>query len=163
MSVVLAVTSVGYLLYAGYLLKRFEGIGVKSLSVFTGLWGANFLLSAVVIYVFTGYGITDGAQLGQLQGSVPARIQPVLASEALFSGLLSVGAIFAWLWFVLRYTRRIGRRACRLCPVPPAARRRSYPRLSPSTLETCSVMGRACQDHPTRKIDSSVSDPDPRV
>lgn len=110
MSVVLAVTSVGYLLYAGYLFKWFDGIGVKSLSVFSGLWGANFLLSAFTIYVFTKYGITDGTQLNQLQGSVPPTLQPVLASEALFSGLLSVGAIFAWLWFILRYTRRIGRR-----------------------------------------------------
>lgn len=110
MSVVLAGVSGGYLLFAGYLFKRFDGIGVKSLSVFTGLWGANFLLSAVVVAVFTRYGITDGTQLNQLQGSVPASIQPVLASEALFSGLLSIGAIFAWLWFVLRYTRRIGQR-----------------------------------------------------
>lgn len=89
---------------------RYQGIGVRSLSVFSGLWGANFLLSVVVISVFTRYGITDGNQLSQLQSSVPTGMQPVLASEALFSGLLSVGAIFAWLWFVLRYTRRIGRR-----------------------------------------------------
>ena len=107
---ILAVTSVGYILYAGFLYKRFDGIGVKSLSIFTGLWGANFVLSGIVIYVFTQFGITDGRQLSQLRASVPPTLQPVLASEALFSGLLSVGAIFAWLWFVLRYTQRIGRR-----------------------------------------------------
>jgi len=110
MSILVVGVSLGYLLFSGYLVRRNQGIGVRSLSMFTALWGANFLLSAVVIYVFAGYGITDGAQLTQLQSSVPAGIQPVLASEALFSGLLSVGAIFAWLWFVLRYTRRIGRR-----------------------------------------------------
>ena len=110
MSVLVGGVSLGYILFSGYLYRHNQGIGVRSLSAFIALWGANFLLSAVVIYVFAGYGITDGAQLTQLQSSVPVGIQPVLASEALFSGLLSVGAIFAWLWFVLRYTRRIGRR-----------------------------------------------------
>jgi len=110
MSLFVGSISLGYLLFGGYLVSQHAGIGVRSLALFSVLWGSNFLLSSVVIFVFSGYGITDGAQLTQLQSSVPMSIQPLLASEALFSGLFSVGAIFAWLWFVLQYTRRIGRR-----------------------------------------------------
>ena len=110
MSLAVGAVSLGYLLFGGYLIKRYDGIGVRGLGFFSLLWGGNFFLSATVILAFIEYGITDGVQLTQLQSSVPTSIQPLLASEALFSGLFSVGAIFAWLWFVLQYTRRIGRR-----------------------------------------------------
>lgn len=102
------VVSLGYGLFGGYLLKRYDGIGVKSLSAYSILWGANFLSLSVVIYVFASNGVTTGGELFSVSFSGTAQL--VLLSTTPLSGLLTVTAIFAWLWFVLRYTRRIGRR-----------------------------------------------------
>jgi len=68
---VTGLVSLGYLAFGGYLLSRYEGIGVRSLSLFSGLWGGNFLSAAVVIFAFSSFGITNGAQLTQLGSQVP--------------------------------------------------------------------------------------------
>ena len=100
--------SLAYGLFGGFLLKRYRGIGVKSLAAFSILWGANFLSTSVVIYVLASNGITTGAELYAV--SLPDTTQLLLISTTPLSGLFTVAGIFAWLWFVLRYTRRIGRR-----------------------------------------------------
>ena len=102
--------SVGYLLFGGYLLTQYEGIGVRSLGGFALLWGASFCVSLAVVSVFAGYGFTDGGQLTQLGSVVPSSVQPLLISGDFLAGVLTVGGIFVWFWFVLQYTRRIGRR-----------------------------------------------------
>ena len=104
------VISVGYLLFGGYLVTQYEGIGVRSLGGFALLWGASFCVSLAVVAVFAGYGLTDGGQLTQLGSVVPSSVQPVLISGDFLAGVLTVGGIFVWFWFVLQYTRRIGRR-----------------------------------------------------
>jgi len=102
------VVSLGYGLFGGFLLKRYRGIGVKSLAVFSILWGANYLSASLVVYVLASNGITAQGQLHSL--SLPELTQLLLTSTTPLSGLFTVAGIFAWLWFALRYTRRIGRR-----------------------------------------------------
>ena len=103
--------SVGYMLFGGYLLRRYEGIGVRSLSLFSILWGANFALASVFIYIFASNGITSAAGLLRPE-TLPDTTEVVVLSvvEPPLSALLTVTGLFAWFWFVLRYTRRIGRR-----------------------------------------------------
>jgi len=110
LAILAGVVSLGYVAFGAYLFRRYDGIGVDSLATFSILWGASFIVQSVAIYAFATYGITDGAQLIQLQSSVPTAVQSVLVSMDLLSGLLIIGGIFMWLWFVLRYTQRIGRR-----------------------------------------------------
>jgi len=102
--------SFGYVAFGAYLFNRYEGIGVDGLGTFSVLWGASFIVQSVIIYTFGTYGVTDGAQLIQLDSAVPTSVQSALVGMDLLSALLTVGAIFMWLWFVLRYTRRIDRR-----------------------------------------------------
>jgi signal transduction histidine kinase len=108
LAILSAVVSLGYGLFGGYLLKRYRGIGVKSLSVFSILWGANFLSTSIIIYVLASNGVTSGGQIPSVSFSETTQL--VLISTTPLSGLLTVAGIFAWLWFALRYTRRIGRR-----------------------------------------------------
>jgi signal transduction histidine kinase len=110
LTIIVGVVSVGYILFGGYLLRRYEGIGVRSLSLFSILWGANFALASVAISVLVRNGITSAA--GLRPETLPDTTQVVVLSivEPPLSALLTVTSIFAWFWFVLRYTRRIGRR-----------------------------------------------------
>jgi len=110
LAVISGIIGLGYVLFGGYLLRRYDGIGVESLGAFSVVWGASFVVQSVTIYIFSTYGITDGAQLVQLQSAVPAATQAMLVGMDLLSELLTVGGIFIWLWFVLRYTQRIDRR-----------------------------------------------------
>lgn len=110
LAIVFGVVSLWYLIFGGYLLKRYERIGARSLSLFSILWGASFLTMAGFIVIVSNFGIVDGVQLTQLENTVPSTVQPVLISLDFLSGLFAVAGIFAWLWFVLQYTRRIGRR-----------------------------------------------------
>ncbi|PSQ60320.1 MAG: hypothetical protein BRD23_02365 [Halobacteriales archaeon SW_9_67_25] len=67
------------------------------------------MASLEIYLIATKYGVSSGAELAQ-QGLVPGtNVQAILIGTALLSGLLSVGGIFAWVWFVLGYTRRVGR------------------------------------------------------
>jgi len=102
--------SLAYVAFGGYLLWRYDGIGVESLATFSILWGASFVVQSVIIYAFATYGITSGAQLVQLESAVPTSVQSMLVGLDLLGGLLTVGGIIMWLWFVLRYTQRIDRR-----------------------------------------------------
>jgi signal transduction histidine kinase len=108
LAILSAVVSLGYGLFGGYLLKRYRGIGVKSLSVFSILWGANLLSTSIIIYVLASNGITASSQIYSV--SLPETTQLILIGTTPLSGLFTVGGIFAWLWFVLRYTRRIAQR-----------------------------------------------------
>ena len=110
LALVAGCVSLGYVVFGGYLFRRYDGIGVDSLGAFTALWGASFVLQSMLIYVLGSYGITDGAQLIESQSTVPTSVQSALTGTDLLAGLLTVGGIFMWLWFVLRYTQRIGRR-----------------------------------------------------
>ncbi len=101
-------SSLGFLVFGVYILVRYEGVGVESLGSFSIVWGLNFLVSSAVIAILTSNGVTSGAQIQSL--SLPPVTQAVLIGSVPLSGLLTVTGIFAWLWFVLNYTRRIGRR-----------------------------------------------------
>jgi signal transduction histidine kinase len=100
--------SLAYVAFGAWVIRRYEGIGVWNLGAFAALWGLNFLVASLVIYLLASYGITAGTQLTGLS-RMPTSVQLVLISSTPLSGLLSVGGIFAWVWFVLGYTRRIGR------------------------------------------------------
>jgi signal transduction histidine kinase len=110
LTLLVGLISVGYLLLGGHLLRRYDGIGVQSLSLFSVLWGAKFVLSSLAIYILASNGITGAAELqpGAIPDKVLVNVLGVI--EPPLSALLTVSGIFAWLWFVLRYTRRIGSR-----------------------------------------------------
>jgi PAS domain S-box-containing protein len=108
LAVLSGVSSLGFILFGTYLFARYRGVGVRSLSVFSVVWGLNFLVASAVIAILAGYGFTSGAQIQSL--SLPPATRAVLIGSAPLSGLLTVSGIFAWLWFVLKYTRRIERR-----------------------------------------------------
>jgi len=110
LAILAASVSLGYVVFGVLLLRRDDAIGADSLAAFSILWGGSFLVQSAIIYVFASYGITDGSQLIGLQSSVSTPTQSVLVGMDLLAGLLTVGGIFMWLWFVLRYTQRIGRR-----------------------------------------------------
>jgi len=99
--------SLAYVAFAAFVAWRYEGIGVRSLALFSALWGINFFSASLVIHILARYGITSGTELQAL--SLPSSVQLVLISSTPLSGLLTVAGIFTWLWFVLRYTRRVGR------------------------------------------------------
>ncbi len=101
--------SLGYVLFGVYLSSQYDEIGVDSLGGFAILWGASFFVQSVIIYGFASYGVTDGSQLVQLQSTVTASVQSTLVGMDLLANLLKIAGIFMWLWFVLRYTRRIDR------------------------------------------------------
>ncbi|MFB6255609.1 MAG: sensor histidine kinase [Haloplanus sp.] len=102
-----AAVSVGYVAFGVWTVRRYDGLGVRGLSTFAAVWGCNFLLSSAVIAIIASYGVTSGADLGSL--TVPPTVQLFLVSTAPLSGLLTVAAIFSWLWFVLTYTTRLDR------------------------------------------------------
>jgi len=104
------VVGLGYVLFGGYVLKRYQGIGVETLGAFSVVWGASFVVQSILIFVFGTFGITDGSQLVQAQSAIPPTLQAMVVGMDLLSELLTVGGIFLWLWFVLRYTQRISRR-----------------------------------------------------
>ena len=110
LTILVGMISVGYIIFGGYLFDRYDGIGVRSLSLFSVLWGANFALASVAIYVLASNGITNAA--GLRPETLPDTTEVVVLSvvEPPLSALLTVTGIFAWFWFVLQYTRRIGRR-----------------------------------------------------
>ena len=110
LTVFAGIVSLGYVLFGTYLFRRYEGIGVRSLSLFSTLWGGQFLFGSFAFYVLASNGITSAA--GLQPETLPDTTLIVLLGiiEPPLSALLTVSGIFAWLWFVLRYTRRIGRR-----------------------------------------------------
>ncbi len=110
LAIFVGAVSFGYVAFGGYLLRRYDGVGVESLATFSVLWGASFIVQSAIIYAFAMYGITDGTQLAQLQSAASSSVQSLLFSMDALSGLLTISGIFMWLWFVLRYTRRIDRR-----------------------------------------------------
>ena len=109
LAIVTGIVSFGYLLFGGYLLRRYAGIGVRSLSLFSVLWGAKFLLGSVAFYVLASNGVTDGTSPRLATIDTPM-VNLLRNFEPTLVALLTVSGIFVWFWFILRYTRRIGRR-----------------------------------------------------
>ena len=109
LALVTGVVSFGYILFGGFLLRRYEGIGVRSLSLFSVLWGAKFVLGSVAFYILASNGVTDGTSARLASIDTPM-VNLLRDFEPTLTALLTVGGIFVWFWFILRYTRRIGRR-----------------------------------------------------
>ncbi|ERH02841.1 MAG: hypothetical protein J07HN6_00159, partial [Halonotius sp. J07HN6] len=109
LAIVTGVVSFGYILFGGFLLRRYDGIGVRSLSLFSVLWGAKFVLGSVAFYVLASNGVTDGASTRLANIDTPM-VNLLRNFEPTLVALLTVSGIFVWFWFILRYTRRIGRR-----------------------------------------------------
>lgn len=97
-----------YIAFSRYLVRYYDGVGVTELSAFSLVWGLSFLFESVVVAVLARYGFASGAQIQSI--SLPPTVQALLISSTPVSGLLTISGIFLWLWFVLRYTRRIGNR-----------------------------------------------------
>lgn len=102
-----ALVSLGYVVFGVVLHRRYSGIGVRSLSAFAIVWGCNFLLNSLVVAIIAAYGVTSGANIGDL--NVPRNVELFLVSSTPVTELLTVAAIFGWLWFVLNYTTRLDR------------------------------------------------------
>ncbi|ERH02903.1 MAG: Histidine kinase-, DNA gyrase B-, and HSP90-like ATPase [Halonotius sp. J07HN6] len=109
LAIVTGVVSFGYILFGGFLLRRYGGIGVRSLSLFSVLWGAKFVLGSVAFYILARNGVTNGASARLATIDTPL-VNLLRNFEPTLVALLTVSGIFVWFWFILRYTRRIGRR-----------------------------------------------------
>jgi|APHM01.1.fsa_nt_gi PAS domain S-box len=109
LAIVTGVVSFGYILSGGFLLRRYDGIGVRSLSLFSILWGAKFVLGSVAFYILARNGVTNGASARLATIDTPL-VNLLRNFEPTLVALLTVSGIFVWFWFILRYTRRIGRR-----------------------------------------------------
>lgn len=72
------------------------------------MWGLNFLLSSVVVFVVYDAGIRTGLDLFGISFSRPVELFLIGSTTA--RGVLTIGAIFAWFWFVYEYTTRPRRR-----------------------------------------------------
>lgn len=106
--VLTAVVSFGYVVYGGWTAARYDRIGVRSLSAFAVLWGANFVVCSVVIYLLLEAGVTGSAGLAGL--SFPEPVELFFIASTPVRGALTVAAIFSWFWFVYVYTTRARRR-----------------------------------------------------
>jgi len=104
------IIGLGYVIFGSYLVYRYKGMGVRSLSLFSILWGGKFILGSIAFHVLASNGITGAS--GLQPETLPDTTAVVLLGiiEPPLSALLTVSAIFVWLWFVLQYTRRIGQR-----------------------------------------------------
>jgi ABC-type antimicrobial peptide transport system permease subunit len=82
-----ALVSLGYVAIGVYVARRYSGLGVRGLSTFAIVWGANFLLNSAVIVTLAQYGVLSGTQLQSL--SVPPLVELALVSTTPISGLLA--------------------------------------------------------------------------
>jgi len=110
LTVLVGMISLGYIIFGVYLIYRYDGIGVQSLSLFSILWGGKFILGSVAFYVLASNGVTGA--VGLRPETLPDTTVVVLLGiiEPPLSALLTASAIFVWLWFIVQYTRRIGQR-----------------------------------------------------
>jgi len=91
-----------------YIYRRYDAVGAWSLGLFAVIWGLYFLLDSVVLVTISSYG---AASAGDLQGLVvPGNIELFLIATTPISRLLLILAVLGWLWFVIGYTTRLGRR-----------------------------------------------------
>ena len=58
LTVLVGMISLGYIIFGVYLIYRYDGIGVQSLSLFSILWGGKFILGSVAFYVLASNGVT---------------------------------------------------------------------------------------------------------
>ena len=100
--------SLGYILFAGYIMRRFDQIGVRSLSLFSIFWGMNFIVSTTVVYLLYGAGFRSGAELVGLSFSRNVELFLIVSSP--IRSVCTIGGIFSWFWFVYEYTTRPRRR-----------------------------------------------------
>lgn len=102
------VASLGYLAVGIYTWRRYDEIGSRSLGFFAIIWGLNFVFASLEVFIVASYGVTSGAELASL--SVPRSVLIGLFLIAPLTEILTVTAIYTWLWFVLNYTARMDRR-----------------------------------------------------
>jgi signal transduction histidine kinase len=107
-AIVSGVLSLGYVVFGATIARRYDGIGVRSLSLFAVVWGAHFLLSAIGVFLLAQAGATAFADFAVI--SVPKTTELFFLTTTPLFGLLTVVAIFGWLWFVLTYTTPMDRR-----------------------------------------------------
>jgi PAS domain S-box-containing protein len=107
LAVLSGVLSLGFVVLGLAISRRYDGIGVRSLSLFAIVWGSHFLLGATTIFLLARNGATSTAEIAVT--SVPRAVELFFLSTTPLSGLLTVVAIFGWLWFVLTYTTRMAR------------------------------------------------------
>jgi signal transduction histidine kinase len=107
-AIVSGVLSLGYVVLGAAIARRYDGIGVGSLSLFAVVWGAHFLLSSTGVFLLAQEGATAFADFGVV--SVPRTTELFFLTTTPLFGLLTVVAIFGWLWFVLTYTTPMDRR-----------------------------------------------------
>ncbi len=106
------------LVFGVYVRRRYESVGVWSLSIFMVIWGLYFLLDSVVLVVLSSYGVTSAVELQGLV--VPELVELFLLATSPISRLLLIVAVFAWLWFVIVYTTRLGSREKRILLIASA-------------------------------------------
>jgi PAS domain S-box-containing protein len=100
--------TIGYIGFGSYIYWTYEQVGIGSLSLFSCAWGLNFLVSSVVVFVLFSAGIESGLELTGISFSRPLEL--FMISTTGVRGLLTIGSIFAWFWFVNEYTTRPRRR-----------------------------------------------------
>lgn len=106
--VLTAAVTLGYIAFGVKTFQQEEQVGVTALSLFSCLWGLNFLVSSVVVFVLFDAGISTGLELVDISFSRPVEL--FFIGSTAVRGVLTIGAIFAWFWFVYEYTTRPQRR-----------------------------------------------------
>lgn len=108
LAVLSAVVAVGLLSFGIHIYRRYDAVGAWSLSLFAVIWGLYFLLDSVVLVTLSSYGATSAVDLQGLV--VPGTTELFLIATTPISRLLLILAVLSWLWFVIGYTTRLGRR-----------------------------------------------------
>jgi signal transduction histidine kinase len=100
-----AIIAIGFLVFGVYVYTQYRTIGAWGLSVFSILWGLNFIVNAGVTLALHNFGLSSGYELVSLSFSSTTEV--FLIGTSLLRGFLTACAIFVWLWFVLSYTVRL--------------------------------------------------------
>jgi len=108
LAILTIVVTLGYIAFGSYYIRQDNQFGVVSLSLFSCVWGVNFLVSSIVVYVLFSAGIQSGLELRGISFSQPVELFFIASTTV--RGVLTIGGIFAWFWFVYEYTTRPRRR-----------------------------------------------------
>jgi hypothetical protein len=100
------VISIAYIVLGGYVLRAYDGRGVRALGGFAVLWGlGNGIFNATDLYLHVSLGITTQQQYATAGFSQTFEL--FLAVETVLSVLLTTVAPFVWVAFVLNYTTQL--------------------------------------------------------
>lgn len=100
--------SLGYVIFGVSIYRQYDQIGVRGLSLFSVVWGLNFMVSSIVLYFLASTGIQTGTNLVGI--SFSRNLEYLLIGSTPLRGLLTISGIFAWFWFVYEYTTQASRR-----------------------------------------------------